>query len=182
MREGRRATNTRTIARHLYLNLLVTHLVVALVLHLLHTCSPCCSLGSIAVTLLLHRQQMLTQGEQLQHRHNKCNFTSGTGTHARDRGLHLALVMLVGLRNAFFEIFEALLGAQQLVGLRGTVSMVHMCLLLHVLTLDETSISKILICKRRTERMLSENCTDITESKCTCSRSSSSCAASSTFS
>jgi hypothetical protein len=37
--------------------------------------------------------------------------------HTQDRGWHLPLVMLVGLSNAFFEIFEALLGAQQLVGL-----------------------------------------------------------------
>ena len=36
----------------------------------------------------------------------------------------LPLVMLVGLSNAFFEIFEALLGAQQLVGLHDTVSMI----------------------------------------------------------
>ncbi len=76
--------------------------------------------------------------------------------------------MLVGLSNAFFEIFEALLGAQQLIGLHDTVSMMYIRLLQHsrrsqqhLLTLDEISISKILICRRRMARMLSEHCTEI---------------------
>ncbi len=46
---------------HLYLNLLVAHLRVAIVLNLLRARSPGDRLLSLRVTLLLHGQQMLPQ-------------------------------------------------------------------------------------------------------------------------